>query len=260
MQITGKDDLLIQKLLEFYSNPLYLNIFTEIVVQGKHISLRLLDYFSTNYSKYNKVCIRDDSTDIYTDYKQHLKGYKKQYFDPFCRRKRVVIRSKDPVIDLIKDKEQMMKQNGIQLTYEYKEDQRSGTPRSGRSKGQKCKTNLEVITTVGQLNFFKWCITKGVIQYILIHYKIIEDNMSQKYLKRQQKQMNKKIVRTKLTKHLQHLQAGIKIQRWYRSHKDKMSSYKRQVRYNITKHLEDVQYKRQYPDMYIFRRRLKTPI
>lgn len=165
MNITGKDDLLIQKLLLFYSNPLYLNIFTEIVVRGKHISLRLLDFFSTNYTKKTKVYLnKNNCVDIYSDYKKHLKGFKKQYFDPFCRRKRVLLYSEE--CNLLKDN--LMEKKSLNLKYKFCKNK---------------KANSEIITTVGQLNFFKWCIEKGVIQYILQNNKIIEDNMTLTKLK-----------------------------------------------------------------------------
>ena len=95
--IRGKSELLLQKLLRFYSDPRYLNIFVKIVVEDDIISLRLFDYFSTNYTKKNIVYTKKGThVDIYNNYKQNLKGFKKKYFDPFCRntRLKLVIRDK----------------------------------------------------------------------------------------------------------------------------------------------------------------------
>ena len=38
--------------------------------------------------------------------------------------------------------------------------------------------NDSIISTVGQLNFFKWAINNSVLDYINIHYKEIENDMN----------------------------------------------------------------------------------
>ena len=59
-----------------------------IVTGNSEISLRVLDYFVTNYSKYNDVKIKKKNNinyNVYQDYKNKLKSYNKRFFDPFCR-------------------------------------------------------------------------------------------------------------------------------------------------------------------------------
>ena len=34
-------------------------------------------------------------------------------------------------------------------------------------------------TTIGQLNFFRWAIDNLIVDYILEHYKLIEDDMNE---------------------------------------------------------------------------------
>ena len=38
--------------------------------------------------------------------------------------------------------------------------------------------NSQVVTTIGQLNFFKWALENKVIEYIELHYKEIELDMN----------------------------------------------------------------------------------
>lgn len=152
----SKEELLVQKLMNFYSVHKNLKVFMSIVEQGTLVSLRLLDWFSTNYSKYNRVYV--GGVDIHSDYKDQLKGYKKAYFDPFCRRQRVFlmcrngnIRSDSGPLDLYCQK--------IENHDDY----------LGRPEG--------IVTTVGQLNFFKWCLEKNVINFIVNNLKHIEKSM-----------------------------------------------------------------------------------
>lgn len=151
----SKEELLINKLIGFYSNPKNLAVFINIVEQGTVISLRLLDWFSTNYSKFNRVYI--NKIDIHSDYKDQLKGYKKQFFDPFCRRQRIF---------LMADNIRVSDDTPKELTYKHIENHEEYL---GKQDG--------IVTTVGQLNFFKWCIERNIVGYILSNLKSIENSM-----------------------------------------------------------------------------------
>jgi hypothetical protein len=111
----------------FYDNVENANNFIEIVRGDTMISIRLIDYFVTKYSKYNKCCYKinegnkETIFNIHVDYKNQLKIYQKTYFDPFSRGDRIPFFMKDTC----------------------------------------------VITTVGQLNFFKWFISKKVYNYLI---------------------------------------------------------------------------------------------
>merc|ERR1712166_767239 len=64
------------------------------IINGESIiSLRLVDWFVTNYSKKNYTIIINGSKrfKVYTDYKLKLKAYSKRRFDPFCRWDRITI-------------------------------------------------------------------------------------------------------------------------------------------------------------------------
>ena len=57
------------------------------------ISLRIVDWFVTNYSKKTYCVIENNDTNerfkVYNDYKLKLKAYSKKKFDPFCRWDRI---------------------------------------------------------------------------------------------------------------------------------------------------------------------------
>ena len=112
----------------------------KIITGESKISLRIVDWFSTNYAKkyYTILNLDEDLNNgrrfkVYVDYKLKLKAYSKKRFDPFCRWDRISI--------------------------PYKND-----------------TCIE--TTIGQLNFFKWALENKVIDYIEENYEIIEKDMN----------------------------------------------------------------------------------
>ena len=151
--ITSKQSLLIIPITQYFSNK---NLLKKLItiLKGESISLRLIDWFVTNYCKkfniiYNLNDFKDkdlqnesaiklpDSFDnyilIHNNYKGQLKAYSKKNFDPFCRRNRIRF---------------------------YYDD------------------NKYFITTVGQLNFFKWAIENNIINYIQKNIKDVENDMN----------------------------------------------------------------------------------
>jgi hypothetical protein len=137
---TTQNDLLLNNLMAFYKNEIYLDRMLKIITGESKISLRIVDWFVTNYAKkYYTLYIIHNETEtakrfkVYFDYKLKLKAYSKKRFDPFCRWDRISIPYK----------------NG---------------------------TFIE--TTIGQLNFFKWAIENRVIEYIEEFYETIEKDMN----------------------------------------------------------------------------------
>jgi len=137
--ISSKKDLLMQSLINFFINRDNLDQVIPIITGKSKISLRILDWFVTNYSKKNNIhyqILLNNKTKnfiVYLDYKAQLKAYSKKQFDPFCRRERISFIDHD--------------------------------------------TN-ELITTVGQLNFFRWAIENNILNYITENYDIIENDMN----------------------------------------------------------------------------------
>lgn len=125
------------------------------IVNGKSaLSLRVIDWFVTHYTKeHNIIYWVDDKSNLlienfpatdgnslrkvhlYLDYRAQLKSYTKLNFDPFRRHNRISF-----LID----------------THKH--------------------TLLE--TTVGQLNFFRWCFHNHILDYICNHLPEIEAHMA----------------------------------------------------------------------------------
>ena len=137
--VLSKIDLLMTSLSKFYLDEKNINILIPIVNGLSKISLRVLDWFVTNFCKKHNIVIhyqRDGKAQkliVHLDYKNQLKAYSKKQFDPFCRRER------------------------INFIY---------------GKGN------ELLTTVGQLNFFRWAIENHVLDYINDNLEIIETDMN----------------------------------------------------------------------------------
>jgi hypothetical protein len=155
-KLSIKQNLLLEKLKLFYENKSNMNQLLDIINSTSKISLRIIDWFVTNYSKKNFVVIPvkkvtsslgdkvatktqkknnivEKDVNVFLNYKAQLKAYSKKQFDPFCRRERI--------------------------SYKYSD-------------------NKSIVTTVGQLNFFKWAIENNILLYINDNIKDIEEDMN----------------------------------------------------------------------------------
>ena len=136
-----QNDLLLKNLLEWYDKDDNLNKMLKIINGESAISLRIVDWFATNFAKKNFTVYNINKKDktvrfkVYIDYKLKLKAYSKKRFDPFCRWDRINI--------------------------PYNENQ-------------------SIQTTIGQLNFFKWALENDVIKYIEENYNDIEKDMNKR--------------------------------------------------------------------------------
>lgn len=136
---TTQNDLLMNNLMDFYKDDTNLTRMLKIITGESKISLRIVDWFATNYAKkyYTIFDIEDGANSrrfkVYVDYKLKLKAYSKKRFDPFCRWDR------------------------ISIPY---------------------KTDTCIETTIGQLNFFKWALENKVVDFIEENYEIIEKDMN----------------------------------------------------------------------------------
>jgi hypothetical protein len=144
-----QDDLLLHNLMNFYDNEENMHKIQTIVNGESKISLRIIDWFVTNYAKkYDteytirmrtgilKDLIEDCTFKVYHRYKLQLKAYSKRKFDSFCRWNRISIPC--------------------------------------AKNGEECLME----TTIGQLNFFKWAIDNRILDYIEKNYSDIEKDMN----------------------------------------------------------------------------------
>jgi hypothetical protein len=136
MRITSQEHMLLNCMEQFYSKDDNGNKLLNII--NGNISIRLVDFFVTNYSKKNRINyqLNDDNNElmfnVHSSYKSQLKAWNKKYFDPFSR--------------------------GDRIPFFLEND---------------C-----LITTIGQLNFFKWFITFNVLDYVDDKIDKIEQDMN----------------------------------------------------------------------------------
>jgi hypothetical protein len=158
-----QNQLLLNSLVKFYKKKTNVKIIMSIVNGESNISLRLIDWFVTNYSKKQSIYIyknkdkdkHKEQINVYTDYRSQLKAYSKQLFDPFRRRERI--------------------------NFYFDET-----------------TWLQ--TTSGQLNFFRWAIESNILKYIEENLEIIEKDMIQSQKLNQEKKNDKNNIKIKITK------------------------------------------------------------
>lgn len=150
---------IIKSLNIFYNNSKNIELLKTILLIKTKLSIRLIDYFTTKYSKINKITynINNSSFNVFISYKQQLKMYQKKYFDPFSRGCRIpffLYDSTDKCENYLTDKCENYSTNECENSY------------------------TSLITTIGQLNFFKWFIEKNIYDYILDNYENIESSMN----------------------------------------------------------------------------------
>ena len=138
---TSQNSLLLNNLTAYYKEGNNMEKMLSIINGMSPISLRIVDWFTTNYAKKNYTVYDIPNKDVskvkrfkvYVDYKLRLRSYSKNRFDPFCRWER------------------------INIPY---------------------KNGTSIQTTIGQLNFFKWAFENDVIKYIEENYSAIEKDMN----------------------------------------------------------------------------------
>ena len=144
--LNNKQILIMDTLVDFYDDIDIIKKICPILQGNTKLSLRIIDWFVTNYSKKNNVTYpiniikgkKESQIEfiVYLDYKNKLKAYSKKQFDPFCRRER------------------------IKFVYNR-------------------ETSEYLITTVGQLNFFRWALENKIIDYIEQNLGTIDKDMNE---------------------------------------------------------------------------------
>jgi hypothetical protein len=93
-KIECKPELVISSLQRFYSSHPEIDKVLTYLTGDAPLSLRIIDWFVTKYSRKNFVRYSLNGQDflVYLSYKGQLKAYSKQYFDPNCRRERIMFK------------------------------------------------------------------------------------------------------------------------------------------------------------------------
>jgi len=90
---TTQNDLLLSSLMNYYVNKENLDKIISVINGEGKISLRIIDWFVTNYAKEKYVVyeLNGERFKVFHEYKLKLKAYSKKRFDPFCRWDRICI-------------------------------------------------------------------------------------------------------------------------------------------------------------------------
>ncbi len=96
-KIPCRRELLVLSLQRFYSSRPDLHSLVPILKGEGDLSLRLIDWFVTNYAKKHHVSYISNGQEfiVYLNYKSQLKAFSKKLFDPFCRRERILFQCGD---------------------------------------------------------------------------------------------------------------------------------------------------------------------
>lgn len=93
MEITSQEQWVLHRLDKYYQeNTDALELLKNVLNGSSNISLRVLDWFVTNYAKKNNISYVTNNGShviVYLAYKSRLKAYSKRMLDPFCRWDRI---------------------------------------------------------------------------------------------------------------------------------------------------------------------------
>ena len=139
-KIEGKSALLLKSLQAYFTEEKFKKVIP-LITGSSRISLRVIDWFVTNYSKKNQIIYKIKENDeecyinIHTHYRSQLNAYGKKYIYPFCR-------------------------GSERIMFKVSETQ--------------CITS-----NISQLNFFKWALQYNVLDYIDKNYNVIVKDMTE---------------------------------------------------------------------------------
>ena len=100
MEIQSQEQWVLYRLERFYTEKVTGRV-RNILTGNSDLSLRLIDWFVTNYAKKFNISYMTKANKhviVYLSYKSHLKAYSKKMFDPFCRWKRIKFRDMDTTV------------------------------------------------------------------------------------------------------------------------------------------------------------------
>jgi len=150
IQLTSQELLKLKGNEDFYNNDENADKFIDIISGTSQISIRLIDHFVTKYSKFNK-----------------------------CNFK-LTENNKEIIFNVYYDYKNQLKH--------YQK-----THFDPFSRGDRIPFFMKdtcIITTIGQLNFFRWFISKKIYDYLLIKKDEVFDDMNKKN-KQEKKNVNK---------------------------------------------------------------------
>ena len=138
IQINSHENMILNNIDSFYNNIVNIYDFLDIINSKSLISIRLIDHFVTKYSKKNKICYKMSNSTENSLF-YVFQSYRQQL-------KRYQKKHFDPFA------------RGIRIPYFIQD--------------------TVIITTIGQLNFFNWFISKNILEYVIKNKFLIENDMN----------------------------------------------------------------------------------
>lgn len=147
-------DNIMAKVEAFFSKPEHMGKLLPFLHGTSKISLRMVEWFVFVYCMKQTVdwFVGDEYFNVYLDYQTEMGDNKKQRFDPMGRKWRKETRK-------LKNGEVTTVNVYHGINFYYTDDD-------------------FVVTSVAQLNFFRWFIGKGVLDYMLEHYDTLSVAMN----------------------------------------------------------------------------------
>ena len=143
-----QNELLLTNLMDFYSDKENMDKMVGVVNGESKTSLRIIDWFVTNFAK----------------------KYFTVYTIPAKTRCSTVINGEE-------NKERFKVFNSYKLELKAYNKSRFD-PFCRRDRITIPYKNMGMVTTIGQLNFFKWAIENRILEYIEENYEMIENDMN----------------------------------------------------------------------------------
>ena len=177
--LESKEAVLLKTLLRFFRRPSNLNAVVPVLTETDSVSLRVLDWFVTNYSReFTKEIMKDpilQCFDVYNSYKSQLKAFNKKLFDPFCRVHSQLCSPVEVICTSNFDDDEIDANDSTFLLKVVNPSSLppspSSSPSSSSSSGKFYlqygkSTSQKILTTIAQLNFFRWAIENRVLEYV----------------------------------------------------------------------------------------------
>lgn len=205
-------------------------ILGQYTIAGLSISLRFFDWFVTRYCGLYEICIKvnnkygkEDYFNIHNKYKAQLDSYNKEKFDPFKRNNTKVNKKNKQfsMSTIIEPSNQTNQTNQINQVNQINENDTSNNSElSNMSDIQnvmkmdnkkaiidkkfvfttklkdKEGNNIEFLTTLGQLLFFRWTLQNDIIKYIEENFMDIRskiDYVNNKFKEEKDKKKQRKM-------------------------------------------------------------------
>lgn len=167
-KMDGKSITLLQWLVHYHwRDTEKLDDLAKILLHQKHITLTHLDWLCTNYSMSHDVRYPDPRNphnpiefNVHISYEQRLRAHVRSFFDVFARSVKILVEWETHDVELF---EGFVGNKPDTMDIKWDLNKKIGMRRING------KMMVYLVTTVGQLHFFGWAMSHGVVDYCIEH-------------------------------------------------------------------------------------------